>query len=86
MKKDLVFKCDICKKREPYTEIYPYKRNAERLSEIEFQGSWSYCCFWCFIILKISEKLKRTRYRYAWCRTDRNEYDLMMEEIGEMRK
>jgi|GEM_PF-2296372 len=84
------FKCDICKKHKPFAEIYPY-RIIEKTKDgfeldVEFTGTWSYCCIWCFIILKISEKLKLTRYRYAWVKTNKDEYELMMKEIGEMRK
>ena len=84
------FKCDICKRYKPFAEIYPYKNilvsSYDTYKDIEFNGTWSYCCIWCFIFLKISEKLRLTRYRYAWCKTNKDEYDLMMKEIGEMRK
>jgi hypothetical protein len=76
--KKLDFKCDLCGKRKPFAEIYSYKGNR---NNGKFTGTWSYICLLDFIILKISEKLGKTKYKYAWCRTTEKEYNNMINEI-----
>jgi len=86
--KEMNFICDICKKRKPFAEVYPYtiRKTKEGYElDIKFRGIWSYCCLKCFIFLKILEKFHLTKYKFAWVKTDEHNFRLMMSELGDMR-
>lgn len=58
--------------RKPFAMIYPYiKKKTIDGKNAEFVGWWDYVCLWHFIILKIFEKLRLTKYKFAWSSPER---------------